>query len=85
MEGWEVVLTLSSEMEIGYYKSILDSADIPAEVLDQLDSTRNFTLGELSIVKLLVPAEYAIEARDIIEKVQKANLEDENPENLIEE
>ncbi|MFP4370442.1 MAG: DUF2007 domain-containing protein [Candidatus Kapaibacterium sp.] len=68
--NWVVVYVTNSVIDAEMFKANLEGADIPAQVLSQVDSTRMFTLGELAKVKIFVP-DYLIEdAREIIKAIE---------------
>lgn len=62
---WEVLRTFSREIEAQIVAGRLLAHGIPACVLSQVDSTRNFTIGALAVVKLFVP----VDARNAAEAV----------------
>ena len=70
-ENWVVVYTTSTEFDAHLIKGMLDSNDIPARVLSQVDTTRQFTLGNLAIVKIYV-------LKSDYEKAKKLITENEN-------
>jgi hypothetical protein len=49
----------------------LEGAEIPVHLLSQVDTTRNFTVGGLAIVKLYVPERFAQDAIAIINAIEK--------------
>ncbi len=53
---WEILRTVSTEVEARLMAGRLRSEGIPAFVLSQVDSTRNFTVGSLAVAKVFVPA-----------------------------
>jgi hypothetical protein len=53
-DSWVVVYTTSTEFDAHLIKGMLNSNDIAARVLSQVDTTRQFTLGNLAIVKIYV-------------------------------
>jgi len=67
--GWELVYTCNTELEAHHLKGNLEGAEIECEILSQVDSTRQFTIGELAIVKLYVREEDYEDARKIIEDI----------------
>jgi hypothetical protein len=56
IEGWAQVYTTSDSIEAGLIRKNLQSEGIDAAVLDQKDTSFNLDLGELSAVRVLVPA-----------------------------
>lgn len=52
---WRIVREVSSEIEARLIAGRLQADGIPAVVLSQVDTTRNFTVGALAIAKVFVP------------------------------
>src|SRR5687768_1840001 len=52
---WGVLRTYSTELEARLVAGRLNAHGIPACVLSQVDSTRNFTVGALAVAKVFVP------------------------------
>jgi predicted amidophosphoribosyltransferase len=67
LSRWEVVAEVSTEWEAELLCGRLRSHGIPAHTHSQRDSTRMFTLGELAVVKVFVPAPYRERARRLLE------------------
>jgi hypothetical protein len=63
---WDVAYTTNNIIDAAMYKSMLEGAEIPVSILSQIDSTRMFTIGDLAIVKIMVPRQYIIEAKQVI-------------------
>ncbi|MFN3196432.1 MAG: DUF2007 domain-containing protein [Chlorobiota bacterium] len=71
-DNWVVVYTTSTEFDAHLIKGMLDSNDIPARVLSQVDTTRQFTLGNLAIVKIFVQkSDYKMAKKLIVENENK--------------
>ncbi len=64
---WEIVRRVSTEIEARLIAGRLEANGIPAIVLSQVDSTRNFTVGALAVAKVLVPREYLSAAGALLE------------------
>lgn len=73
---WELAYTCNTDIEAHHIKANLSGAGIACEILSQVDTTRMFTMGELAIVKLFVPADKLETAKEIIEAI--INSEDLN-------
>lgn len=56
IEGWAQVYTTSDRMEADLIRDNLQESGIDSEVLDQKDTMFNVDLGDLSPVRVLVPA-----------------------------
>ena len=52
---WAIVRTVSTEFEARLMAGRLIAHGVPACVLSQVDSTRNFTVGALAVAKVFVP------------------------------
>lgn len=63
---WEIVRTVSTVIEAELMAGRLRSHGVPAIVLSQVDSTRGFTVGDLAIAKVFVPAHFLDEAKRIL-------------------
>ncbi|HRP03073.1 MAG TPA: DUF2007 domain-containing protein [Candidatus Kapabacteria bacterium] len=68
---WAVCYVTNDIMEATYLHGLLEGGAIPSQILSQIDSTRMFTIGELAIVKLMVPTPYLQEAQGAIAKLLK--------------
>lgn len=66
---WAVCYTTNDIIEATHIKGFLEGGGIPAQILSQIDSTRMFTIGELAIVKLMIPSPYLDEAKEAIFKI----------------
>ena len=64
--AWALVYTTNSEYDAILMKGLLESNEIPAQVLSQVDSSRGLTVGGLAVAKLYVPTEFAIEAEKLV-------------------
>ena len=56
-QQWEVCYTTNTEIGARLIAGHLQAQGIPAQVLSQVDTMRAFTLGDLTIAKVLVPEE----------------------------
>jgi hypothetical protein len=63
---WEIVRTVSTEIEATLIAGRLRAYDIPAFVLSQVDSTRHFTIGALAVAKVFVPEGFLQQAQMIL-------------------
>ncbi len=53
-EEWSLVYTTSDEIEALLIKGMLENVEIAAQVLSQIDTTRQFNVGGLAIAKIYV-------------------------------
>lgn len=65
-QTWEIARTVSTVIEAELMAGRLRGHGIPAIVLSQVDSTRNFTVGDLAIAKIFVPSSFLDEAQRIL-------------------
>jgi hypothetical protein len=63
---WTIVRTVSTEIEAQLVAGRLRANGIPAFVLSQVDSTRNFTVGALAVAKVFVPEALVDEAKRVL-------------------
>jgi hypothetical protein len=55
IEGWAQVYSTTREFEAHLLRDNLRAEGIPSQIFSQRDSILSFDLGELSIVRLMVP------------------------------
>jgi hypothetical protein len=67
VEGWAQVYTTSDDVEATLIRDNLQSEGIDAEVLSQKDRSFSLDLGELSPVRVLVPAFQYQGAQEVLE------------------
>jgi hypothetical protein len=63
---WSVLRTFSTEFEARLVAGRLLAHGVPACVLSQVDSTRNFTVGALAVAKVFVPDAVREEAESVL-------------------
>lgn len=66
IEGWAQVYTTADTVEAELIRENLQSEGLDAEVLSQKDRSFNVDMGELSPVRILVPAYDYLEALDLL-------------------
>jgi hypothetical protein len=76
---WEIVRTVSTEIEATLIAGRLRAHGIPAFVLSQVDSTRGFTIGALAVAKVFVPESSLDEAKQL-PATSDGLLPDDDPE-----
>ncbi len=74
---WINFYTTNSMIEAEMLKSQLLSAGFPVEILSQFDSMRMLTVGDLSIIKLFTPKQYAIEVRNFTTELLNSNYDEQ--------
>jgi hypothetical protein len=67
VEGWAQVYTTSDDLEASLIRDNLQSEGIDAEVLSQRDRSFAVDLGDLSPVRVLVPAFQYQGAREVLD------------------
>ncbi len=75
---WAICYTTSDIVDATYIQAMLEGGNIPVQILSQIDTTRMFTIGELAIIKIMVPIPYIDEANELVK-----SIEDDNNSNLI--
>lgn len=65
-DNWTIIRTVSTSFEAELIAGRLRSFGIPAVVLSQVDTTRNFTVGALAVAKVFVPESSLVEAKEIL-------------------
>ena len=66
-EEWSLVYTTSDEIEALLIKGMLENVEIAAQVLSQIDTTRQFNVGGLAIAKIYVLKSDYDTAKELIE------------------
>ncbi|HSJ08855.1 MAG TPA: zinc ribbon domain-containing protein [Longimicrobiales bacterium] len=66
-QGWAQAYSTSDEVEAGLIRENLQAEGIDAEVLDQKDRSFNVDMGDLSPVRILVPAFQWLDARGVLD------------------
>ena len=65
-ENWETLIKVNTMMDAGYIQSQLEMQNIPVRLVNQQDRSYVTTQGGLSVVRLMIPAEYMEQAKAII-------------------
>jgi hypothetical protein len=66
--GWARVYETGHDWEAELIKQQLENNNIPAVVDSHKDHTRQFTIGHLSSIYVLVPFEDVLDAEDVIKR-----------------
>jgi hypothetical protein len=74
---WVLVYTTNTLIDAEMFRANLEGADIPVQVLCQVDSTRMFSVGELAIVKIFVQSPYFEQAKEIINHIESNDYNSE--------
>ena len=67
---WVRVYTTNTLLDAKMFKANLEGADIPVQLLNQNDSIRLITVGNLAIVKIYVPSNFVKDAIEIINAIE---------------
>lgn len=78
-ENWTIVRTVSTSFEAELIAGRLRSFEIPAVVLSQVDTTRNFTVGALAVAKVFVPESRLAESEEILAS-EPTDSQEEGPD-----
>lgn len=68
IENWTCVKQAGTEYEIEMAKNYLTDQDIPANKLSKRDTAYSLNVGDMAMVYLYVPDEYAEQARRALEE-----------------
>lgn len=74
---WVLVYTTNTLIDAEMFRANLEGAEIPVQVLSQVDTTRMFSLGELAIVKIFVQSPYYEQAKAIIADIETSDYSDD--------
>jgi len=59
------------------YRANLEGAEIPVQIMSQADTAFALNLGDMEIVKIYVPEEFAEEAAEIIKSINDEQNNDQ--------
>ncbi len=68
---WVLVYTTDRIMDAEMYRAYLESASIPVNILSQVDSAYSLSVGDLAVVKIYVLSPFAVEAKEIIDSINR--------------
>jgi hypothetical protein len=68
IENWECVYETGTPYEAEMMKNSLQNMEIPCQILSKRDSPFNVNIGDLALIYLYVPVEFADQARDMVEE-----------------
>ena len=72
---WVLVYTTNTQIDAEHFKANLEGADIPVQILSQVDTSRMLTVGDLAIVKIYVPSSCYEDALLIIRDIENSGKE----------
>lgn len=73
-KDWVLVYETNTEISAEFIKQNLENNGIPTNILSQVDSTRQFTIGYLAIVKIFVLREDIEKAIELINEIESGQL-----------
>ncbi len=70
---WDILYSTTDMIDAINIKGLLEGSSIPVAILSQQDTTRMFTLGNLAVIKIMVPIPYYNEAKELIKLIISDN------------
>jgi hypothetical protein len=70
VENWECVYETGTPYEAEMVKNSLQNMEIPCQILSKRDSPFNVNIGDLALIFVYVPIEFADQAREMIENFE---------------
>jgi hypothetical protein len=70
VENWECVYETGTPYEAEMVKNSLQNMEIPCQILSKRDSPFNVNIGDLALIFVYVPIEFAEQAREMIENFE---------------
>lgn len=80
IENWVCVMERGTEYEVEIAKSYLADMEIPANILSKRDSAISVNVGDMALVYLYVPREYAEQAREALAELELPENQDNEEE-----
>lgn len=76
VKNWVCILEKGTEYEVELAKSYLASFRIPSNILSKRDSSYSLNIGEMSMVYLYVPVEFAKKARKVLQELKESETDE---------
>ena len=76
IKDWTCILESTQEFEVNLAHNFLKDQDVPSQILSKRDTAYSLVVGEMALMYLYVPNEYAEQAIDLLESIPDANLDD---------
>ncbi len=76
IQDWTCILESTQEFEVNLAHNFLKDQDVPSQILSKRDTAYSLVVGEMALMYLYVPNEYAEQAIDLLESIPEANLDD---------
>ncbi len=73
-KDWVLIYETNTEINAEFIKQNLENNGIPTNILSQVDSTRQFTIGYLAIVKIYVLREDMYKASELINEIDSGHF-----------
>lgn len=80
VENWECIYETGTPHEAEMVKNSLQNMEIPCQILSKRDSPFNVNIGDLAIIYVYVPVDFADKAREIISDFEPPEYEDGDEE-----
>ncbi|MBL6916966.1 MAG: DUF2007 domain-containing protein [Balneolaceae bacterium] len=76
IQDWTCILESTQEFEVNLAHNFLTDQDVPSQILSKRDTAYSLVVGEMALMYLYVPNEYAEQAIDLLESIPEASLDD---------
>ena len=76
IKDWSCILESTQEFEVNLAHNFLKDHTIPSQILSKRDTAYSLVVGEMALMYLYVPNEYAEQATDLLESIPQAPLDD---------
>lgn len=80
VENWECIYETGTPYEAEMVKNSLQNMEIPCQILSKRDSSFNVNSGDLAIIYVYVPNEFADQARKMIENFEPPSFDNGDEE-----
>lgn len=73
IKDWTCILQSTQEFEVNLAHNFLKDHTIPSQILSKRDTAYSLVVGEMALMYLYVPNEYAEQATDLLASIPEAN------------
>jgi hypothetical protein len=80
IENWECVYETGTPYEAEMVKNSLQNMEIPCQIQSKRDSSFNVNFGDLALIYVYVPSEFADQAREMIDEFEPPAYENGDEE-----
>lgn len=77
IDNWTCVYECGADYEAEMVKNYLSNLEIPANILSKRDSSYNLNVGDMALIYVYVPDEFAEKARKSIDAWEESELNDD--------